>query len=304
MTNAPTRAGCGSPGSSAASSCWPLPSRSSWRRATTRPRWTTSPSGPGSASRCSTSTSPGSCDLYLALARRQRATPSSTPCRAALAATHDNKLRVEGTIAAYFAYVERRRPAPSGWCSSPTSPANRPSGSGSTGSPRRARQAVSEVIAEDTGLSPARTRCCWPPGSPASAQVAARWWLTQAGAVPRDAAQQLVSCAGLARASRASPATGEADGRRPAARPRSTPAVTESHGGQDRRQGRPAGAGHRHRPGRPTTSSRPCAPPSSDTVGDPRAHRRSRAAGWSSRRTSSPTSSSASKRPGGRLRLS
>ena len=38
-------------------SCSAPPRRSSSRRATTRPRWTTSPSAPASASRCSTSTS-------------------------------------------------------------------------------------------------------------------------------------------------------------------------------------------------------------------------------------------------------
>ena len=72
-------------------------------RATTPPRWTTSPSGPASPSRCSTSTSPAS-SSSTSPCSTSRATRSSR-CRKALASTEDNKQRVAATMQVFYDYV-------------------------------------------------------------------------------------------------------------------------------------------------------------------------------------------------------
>ncbi len=150
---------------------------------------------------------PGKLDLYLALLDSS-ADALVDAVRAALAATHDNKLRVEGTIAAYFTYVSDQAGAFRLVFESDLTgePAVRERVDRVT---EACSQAVSEVIAEDTDLSPAAAMLL-ATGLTGSAQVAARWWLTQAGAVPRDAAQQLVSSLAW-RGISGFPRTGEAD---------------------------------------------------------------------------------------------
>lgn len=133
---------------------------------------------------------PGKLDLYLALL--DASTEGLVAAvRRALEATHDNRLRVQGTIEAYFAFVSDQAGA-----------FRLVFESDLTGEPAvRERvewvtdacaQLVSKVIAEDTDL-PAAAATLLAAGLTGTSQVAARWWLTQDGVIPRDAAQQLVS---------------------------------------------------------------------------------------------------------------
>ena len=89
------RRGC--PVRPGASSCSRPPRRSSSRRATTPPRWTTSPSGPASPSPCSTSTFPASSSSTWRCWTRT-ATRSSTGCAPPWRRARDNKERVAGAI--------------------------------------------------------------------------------------------------------------------------------------------------------------------------------------------------------------
>ena len=150
---------------------------------------------------------PGKLDLYLALLDAS-ADALVDAVRAALAATHDNHQRVEGTIAAYFAFVSDQAGAFRLVFESDLTaePAVRERVERVN---EACAQAVSRVIAEDTDLSP-EAAMLLAAGLTGSAQVAARWWLTQDGAVPRDLAQQLVS--GLAwRGISGFPRSGETD---------------------------------------------------------------------------------------------
>lgn len=150
---------------------------------------------------------PGKLELYLALL------DSSTDAllaavRTALESTHDNRLRVEGTIEAYFTFVSDQAGA-----------FRLVFESDLTGEPAvRERvervtdacaQAVSKVIAEDTDLPP-EAATLLAAGLTGAAHVAARWWLTQDGQIPRDTAQQLVSSLAW-RGISGFPLTGEAD---------------------------------------------------------------------------------------------
>ena len=150
---------------------------------------------------------PGKLELYLALLDAS-ADALVDAVRAALAATHDNKLRVEGTIGAYFTFVSDEAGAFRLVFESDLTaePAVRERVERVT---EACAQAVSEVIAEDTDLRP-EAAMLLAAGLTGSAQVAARWWLTQDGTVPRDAAQQLVSSLAW-RGISGFPRTGEAD---------------------------------------------------------------------------------------------
>ena len=95
-------------------------------RATTRPRWTTSPSAPGSASRCSTSTSRAS-SSSTSRCSTSTPTPSSVRVRDALESTTDNHDRVFGCVQVYFDFVdEPGRRVPPGLRVRPAQRADRP----------------------------------------------------------------------------------------------------------------------------------------------------------------------------------
>jgi AcrR family transcriptional regulator len=101
---------------------------------------------------------PGKFELYLALLD-QHADAMVGAVREALASTSDNKARVAATIAAYF---------------------------------RLCADAISGVIREDAGLPEAEAELL-AVGLVGMAQVAARYWLSTDGSIPRDAAARLLA---------------------------------------------------------------------------------------------------------------
>jgi AcrR family transcriptional regulator len=136
---------------------------------------------------------PGKFELYLALLE--------TACdrviegtKAALRATHDNKLRVAGTMAAFYDYV-----------AADTEAFRLVFESDLTSDPQVRAQvervttecadAITEVIAEDTGL-PAEAAHLLAVGLVGMGQVSARYWLNDPGSLSREDATALI--AGLA----------------------------------------------------------------------------------------------------------
>ena len=133
---------------------------------------------------------PGKLDLYLALL--DAGTEQLVAAVAdALAATSDNKERVEGTIAAYFAFVAEQAGAFRLVFESDLTaePAVRERVDRAD---RACALAVSAVISEDTGLDEDAAMLL-ATGLTGAAQVAARYWLTQGRAVPQPVAVELVS---------------------------------------------------------------------------------------------------------------
>ena len=133
---------------------------------------------------------PGKLELYLALL--DAGTESlEVAVRDALASTTDNHERVNATIGAYFAFM-----------SDPESTFRLVFESDLTGEPAVRERvdavmhtctlAVTEVIAEDTELDH-EAAMLLAAGLTGTAQVAARWWLTQDGALPRASAEKLVA---------------------------------------------------------------------------------------------------------------
>jgi AcrR family transcriptional regulator len=132
---------------------------------------------------------PGKLELYLALLDTS-ADALVDAVRQALASTHDNELRVEATVAAYFTFVSDDAGAFRLVFESDLTaePAVRERVERVT---ERCATAISEVIAEDTSLDP-EAAMLLAAGLTGSAQVAARWWLTQNGRLDQRAAQELV----------------------------------------------------------------------------------------------------------------
>jgi AcrR family transcriptional regulator len=136
---------------------------------------------------------PGKLDLYLALVD-QHAEEMVEAVRGALAATSDNKQRVGATVRAYFEFVEREGGAFRLIFESDLT---------NEGAVRervervtsRCAEAISEVIAEDAGLSREEAMLL-AVGLTGMANVSARYWLASEGSIPRDAAARLL--AGLA----------------------------------------------------------------------------------------------------------
>jgi AcrR family transcriptional regulator len=132
---------------------------------------------------------PGKLELYLALLD-QHCDALIEAVRAALASTTDNKQRVEATISAYFAFIEHENGAFRLVFESDLT--------NEAAVRERVRrvadvcaEAVSEVIAEDTGLDREQAMLlavCLT----GMAQVTARYWLQRQGSLPRDAAERLV----------------------------------------------------------------------------------------------------------------
>ncbi|HSF26689.1 MAG TPA: TetR/AcrR family transcriptional regulator [Actinomycetes bacterium] len=136
---------------------------------------------------------PGKLELYLALLD-QHAAAMITAVRRALDSTTDNKQRVAAAIAAYFAFVDDEGAAFRLVFESDlvNEAAVRERVDRVT---HECAEAISEVIAEDAGLS-AEESMLLAVGLVGMAQVTARWWLAQNGSLPRAAASRLV--AGLA----------------------------------------------------------------------------------------------------------
>jgi AcrR family transcriptional regulator len=133
---------------------------------------------------------PSKLELYLALLD-QRSGDLIDAVRGALASTHDNKQRVEATIAAYFEFVDREG-----------APFRLVFESDLTNEPAvRERvdrvntlcaEAIAEVIAEDTALPPEQATLLGT-ALAGMAQVTARYWLTGNGDIPREEAARLVA---------------------------------------------------------------------------------------------------------------
>jgi AcrR family transcriptional regulator len=133
---------------------------------------------------------PSKLELYLALLD-QRSADLIDAVRGALASTHDNRQRVEATIAAYFEFVDRAG-----------APFRLVFESDLTNEDAvRARvdrvthscaEAIAEVIHEDTGLPGEQSRLL-AVSLVGMAQVSARFWLDTAGEISQDDAATLVS---------------------------------------------------------------------------------------------------------------
>jgi AcrR family transcriptional regulator len=133
---------------------------------------------------------PGKLDLYLALLD-QHCESLIGAVRGALASTTDNKQRVRATMDAYFAYVEDDGGAFRLVFESDLTnePAVRERVDKVT---NECAEAIRDVIAEDTGLSPAEAMLL-ASGLGGLAQVVARSWLHSDRSVPRDQAVQLLT---------------------------------------------------------------------------------------------------------------
>jgi AcrR family transcriptional regulator len=133
---------------------------------------------------------PGKLELYLALLDKH-CDALVEAIRGALEATTDNKLRVQATTEAYFAYVA----AESGafrlvFESDLTNEAAvRERVEAVT---RATATLVSKVIAEDTDL-PEEEAMLLAVGVCGLCQITARFWLAQGGTIPKDEAVRLVS---------------------------------------------------------------------------------------------------------------
>jgi AcrR family transcriptional regulator len=133
---------------------------------------------------------PGKLDLYLALLD-QHAEVMVAAVRSALDSTTDNKLRVAATIEAYFRFVDEDGGAFRLVFESDlvNQPEVRERVDGVT---LACAEAISEVIQDDAGLPKDQARLL-AVGLVGMAQVAARYWLADDGAIPRDAASRLLA---------------------------------------------------------------------------------------------------------------
>jgi AcrR family transcriptional regulator len=133
---------------------------------------------------------PGKFELYLALLD-QHADAMVSAVREALASTSDNKARVAATIAAYFRFVDEDGGAFRLVFESDLTnqQAVRDRVEGVT---QLCADAISEVIREDAGLPEAEAELL-AVGLVGMAQVAARYWLSTDGSIPRDAAARLLA---------------------------------------------------------------------------------------------------------------
>jgi len=133
---------------------------------------------------------PGKFELYLALLESAcDAIIENT--RAALRSTHDNKLRVAGTMAAFYDYVTADTGAfrlvfESDVTSEPLVRAQVERVT------TECAEAITEVIAEDTGL-PTEAAHLLAVGLVGMGQVSARYWLNDPGSLSREDATALIS---------------------------------------------------------------------------------------------------------------
>jgi len=133
---------------------------------------------------------PGKLELYLALLD-QHCESLLQSVRAALASTTDNKKRVEATMDAYFAYVEDEGGAFRLVFESDLT--NEPAVRERVDKVSlQCAEAISEVIAEDTGLA-REDSMLLAVGLGGVSQVVARYWLASHSEVPRDTAVELLT---------------------------------------------------------------------------------------------------------------
>ncbi len=133
---------------------------------------------------------PGKLELYLALLD-QHCDALLQSVRSALASTSDNKKRVEATMDAYFAYVEDEGGAFRLVFESDLT--NEPAVRERVDKVSlECAEAISEVIAEDTGLAREQSMLL-AVGLGGVSQVVARYWLASDSGVPRDTAVELLT---------------------------------------------------------------------------------------------------------------
>jgi AcrR family transcriptional regulator len=133
---------------------------------------------------------PGKRELYLALLD-ESIEALIQAVREALASTTDNKQRVHATVQAYFSFVEDQRGAFKLVFESDLigEPAVRER---LDGVERVCAEAISEIIAQDTGLPSAESHLL-AAGLAGIAQVTARAWASGGDSIPRDTAINLVA---------------------------------------------------------------------------------------------------------------
>ena len=133
---------------------------------------------------------PGKLDLYLALLD-QHSDALVQAVKGALDSTHDNKQRVAATMQAYFDFMDSHGGAFRLVFESDlmNEPAVRERVDRAT---QQCAELVSALIAEDAGLPPEESMLL-AVGLVGMAQVAARYWVSTAGTIPRDLAAELVA---------------------------------------------------------------------------------------------------------------
>lgn len=132
---------------------------------------------------------PGKLELYLALLDTHAGSLVAT-VRAALGATTDNRVRVHGSIAAYFDFVDSEDGAYRLVFESDlrSEPAVRDRVEGQL---RQCVEAIAATIAHDTGLPVAEAELL-SVGLAGLAEVGARWWLTSQTDVSKERAVELL----------------------------------------------------------------------------------------------------------------
>ncbi len=133
---------------------------------------------------------PGKLELYLALLDGQIEALIQR-IRTALAATTDNRLRVEGAVAAYFDFVDSKSEAFRLLFESDlrSDPAVRERVSDFV---QACVSATAATIAEDTGTTPARAQLL-SSGLSGLAEMSARWWLDHRGTIDKAEAVALMA---------------------------------------------------------------------------------------------------------------
>ncbi|GAA2368942.1 MULTISPECIES: TetR/AcrR family transcriptional regulator [Nonomuraea] len=133
---------------------------------------------------------PGKLELYLALLDLH-VDDMVSRVRDALASTHENKLRVQATFRAFFDFVSSQGEAFRLVFESDLRNVA-PVRQRVERSLRECAEMVSQVIQEDTGCSSEEAHLLGV-GLVGMAEVSARYWITQHGSIPKDAAEQLMA---------------------------------------------------------------------------------------------------------------
>ncbi|MGW4791126.1 TetR/AcrR family transcriptional regulator [Nonomuraea sp. MG754425] len=133
---------------------------------------------------------PGKLELYLALLDLH-VDDMVNRCREALAATHENKLRVQATFSAFFDFVSSQGEAFRLVFESDLRNVA-PVRQRVERSLSECAEMVSELIQEDTGCTSDEAHLLGV-GLVGMAEVSARYWVTTHGSIPKDAAEQLMA---------------------------------------------------------------------------------------------------------------
>ncbi|MET9336961.1 TetR/AcrR family transcriptional regulator [Nonomuraea sp. NPDC003804] len=133
---------------------------------------------------------PGKLELYLALLDLH-VDDMVNRVRDALASTNENKLRVQATFRAFFDFVSSQGEAFRLVFESDLRNVA-PVRQRVERSLRECAEMVSQVIQEDTGCSSEEAHLLGV-GLVGMAEVSARYWITQHGSIPKDAAEQLMA---------------------------------------------------------------------------------------------------------------